>query len=67
MELTQGVLGYNSQIRMAECLIKDKVDISKISIIYVKDQLDKKFVDDILNKKNVNNINVYIGDTFFGS
>ena len=33
MELTQGVLGYNSQIRMAECLIKDKVDISKMKTL----------------------------------
>lgn len=66
MELTQGVLGYNSQIRMAECLIKDKVDISKISIIYVKNQLDKKYVEDLLKEMNINHINVYVGNTFFG-
>ena len=51
---------------MAECLIKDKVDISKISIIYVKNQLDKKYVEDLLKEMNINHINVYVGNTFFG-
>ena len=67
MELTQEDPGYNSQVRMAECLIKDKVDISDISIIYVKDDTDKSNVEEILHQNNIRHIKVYIGDTFFGS
>ena len=67
MELTQEDPGYNSQVRMAECLIKDKVDISDISIIYVKDDTDKSKVEEILRQNNIRHIKVYIGDTFFGS
>ncbi len=67
MELTQGNIGYNSQVRMAECLIKDKVDISDISIIYAKDETDKCNVERILQQNDVYHIKVYIGNTFFGS
>ncbi len=67
MEITQGNDGYNSQIRMAECLIKDKVDFSNIAIIYVKNETDKKIVEEILHRKSVNHIKIYIGNTFFGS
>lgn len=41
MELKQGNTGYNSQVRMAECLIKDKVNIRDISIIMLKIKLTK--------------------------
>lgn len=67
MELTKGEIGYNSQVRMAECLIKDKVDINNISIIYVKDQVDQITVEEMLREKNIKHINVYIGNTFFGT
>lgn len=67
MELTQGDAGYNSQIRMAECLIRDRVDIEDIGIIFVKNQTDKEVVGKILRKKNISHIQIYIGNTFFGS
>lgn len=66
MELKQGNTGYNSQVRMAECLIKDEVNIRDISIIYVKDETDKDCVEDILRQNSIHHIKVYIGDTFFG-
>lgn len=67
MELTQGEVGYNSQIRMAECLIRDKVDIRNICIIYVKSLADKEVVERMLREKNIRHIKVYIGETFFGT
>lgn len=66
MELTQEDPRYNSQIRMAECLIRDKVDIKDICIVYVKNQIDKRSVEKMLCEKNVNHIKVHIGETFFG-
>ncbi len=66
MELTQKNIGYNSQVRMAECLIKDKVEISDISFIYAKDEIDKCNIENVLYQNDIHHITVYIGKTFFG-
>ena len=67
MDLTHVDFGYNSQIRMAECLIKDKVDIRDICAIYVKNSQEQDYVYQLLTEYNIRHIKVYIGETFFGA
>lgn len=66
MELTQQDEGYDSQVRMAECLIRDEVAIRDIAIIYVRNTIEEEIVKSLLAKKHIVHIKVYVGDKFFG-
>lgn len=65
MDKNQNDVGYNSNVRMAECLLKDEVKIQLISMIFANNENDKNKVHDILDKYKIHNIKVIINSTFF--
>lgn len=65
MEKNQNEVGYNSNVRMAECLLKDEVKIQLISMIFANNISDKTKVQEILDEYKIHNIKVIINTTFF--
>lgn len=65
MEITSENPRYNPQIRMAECLIENRVPISEIAYIYVKNAEAYNYVIGVLNFNNIKGINVIERDYYF--
>ena len=65
MEITSGNPGYNTQVRMAECLIENCVSINEMACIYVKNTEDYNHVYNMLNTYNIKGINVYERNYYF--